>query len=116
MFVAVSSNGGIYISLNANNWIQQDSKTTVTLNSITYGKYMFVVVGQLGTEDYISTIITSPDGINWTLAYDSKIKKQLIQVIYENGIFLCVGYGGTLITSPDGINFILKPSGTNTYL
>jgi hypothetical protein len=39
-----------------------------------------------------------------------------MQVIYENGIFLIVGYTGTIITSPDGINFTLKPSGTKKNL
>jgi hypothetical protein len=106
MFVAASTEGGIFINLNATNWIEQDSKTTKGLSSITYGKDMFVAVGLSGT------IITSPDGINWTLTQDSKINKTLMHVIYENDMFLSVGYGGTIITSADGINFTLKLSGT----
>jgi hypothetical protein len=66
------------------------------LNSVTYGNGLFVAVG--GSPDS-STILTSPDGVNWT-ARTSPTSKSLNGVTYGNGTFVAVGIYGTILTSP----------------
>jgi hypothetical protein len=42
-------------------WTQQTSGTRDDLNGVAYGNGLFVAVGDFGT------ILTSPDGVNWTV-------------------------------------------------
>ena len=56
-----------------------------------------------------SSIITSPDGINWT---DQQVDKGMLTrvcVTYGNGLFVVIGCPpsgqGIIMTSPDGINW-----------
>ena len=65
-----------------------------SLNGVTYGNGIFVVVGDLGT------IFTSPDGVTWTQR-SSGTTYNLNAVTYGNGIFVAVGE--TILTSPDGV-------------
>ena len=60
---------------------------------MTYGNGTFVAVGVGGT------ILTSPDGVNWT-AQNSGTNNHLRGVTYGNGTFVAVGLGGTILTSP----------------
>jgi hypothetical protein len=54
------------------------------LNGVTYGNGLFVAVGDDGT------ILTSPDGVNWTAA-DLGDGQPLYGVAYGNGLFVAVG-------------------------
>lgn len=84
---------------------QQTSGTTVQLNSVTFGgnasggdaseNGLFVAVGAGGT------IVTSGDGINWTLQ-GSFTSQDLYGVTYGNNQFIAVGNGVVLTGSPDG--------------
>lgn len=80
-----------------NNWhlrtpVPQDNP----LNGVTYGNGTFVAVGGGGVVG--ETILTSPDGITWTLrtSGDNNI---LFGVTYGNGTFMAVGTNGTIIQS-----------------
>ena len=68
-----------------------------SLFGVTYGNGLFVAVGSDGT------ILTSPDGVNWT-AQASGTGSDLNGVTYGNGLFVAVGgsyHGsGTILTSP----------------
>jgi photosystem II stability/assembly factor-like uncharacterized protein len=59
---------------------------------------ILVAVGDLGT------IMTSPDGVNWTRR-TSGISEQLNKVAYGNNIFVAVGNNNVICTSPDGITW-----------
>jgi hypothetical protein len=45
------------------------------------------------------TILTSPDGVNWTRR-TSGTSNNLSRVAYGNGTFVAVGWHGTILTSP----------------
>ncbi|MCL2018830.1 MAG: peptidoglycan DD-metalloendopeptidase family protein, partial [Oscillospiraceae bacterium] len=82
-------------------------------NSVVYGDGMFVAVGYPG-------IITSPDGINWTLQETPANNNYWHNVAYGNGMFVVVGdsrTGNGLMTSPDGVNWTLHqvPGHNNWY-
>ena len=58
------------------------------------------------------TILTSPDGINWT-SRTSGTSENLFGCTFGNELFVAVGSNGTILTSPDGINWTSVSSGTN---
>jgi hypothetical protein len=63
------------------------------LRGVAYGNGTFVAVGKGGT------ILTSPDGVNWT-AQTSGMRSWLSSVTYGNGLFVAVGLVDTILTSP----------------
>ena len=80
------------------------------LRGVTYGSGTFVAVGDSGT------ILTSPDGVTWTIA-TSGTNSDLSGVTYGNDIFVAVGgntvfpsTGGTILTSPDGVTWVVRIS------
>ena len=72
--------------------------------SVTYGNGLFVAVATSGTGN---RVMTSPDGINWTLR-SSAADNNWRSITYGNGLFVAVAYTGTgnrVMTSPDGITW-----------
>jgi hypothetical protein len=89
--------------------LQGQSVTTNALRGVTYGNGLFVAVGSgpnVFGLDGPSTILTSPDGITWTVR-DSGITNGLLAVAYGNGRFVAVGRGvfAKLVTSSDGVGW-----------
>lgn len=103
-FVAVGYMG-IQYSSDGVNWTSLSTLPfgptgpTVDLYNVTYGNGLFVAVGEYNTSSGI--IVTSPDGVNWTIIqYPSNI----LSGITYNGVnqFVAVGRGGLILTSLDG--------------
>ena len=78
------------------------------LRGITHGNNMFVAVGSYGT------ILTSPDGTNWT-TQTSGTEKSLSSVTYGNNLYVAVGEG-TILTSADGKSWSVGLSRTDVDL
>lgn len=75
------------------------------LNAAAFGKDTIVAVGDTGT------IITSQDGINWTVR-SAPTSSNLTGIAYGNDTFVAVG-DSAICTSPDGISWTKSPlSGT----
>jgi hypothetical protein len=85
------------------------SGTSAPLRGVAYGNSTFVAVGDGGT------IITSPDGINWTVR-TSGTTNILNAIAFGAGVFATAGGGGTILTSPDGVNWTTRASGTTNLL
>jgi hypothetical protein len=73
------------------------------LYGITYGGGLYVAVGN-------NTIITSPDGIEWTPRAPPSETASLRAVTYEDGLYLAVGSNRTVISSPDGVEWTRESS------
>ncbi len=87
------------------NWIRQNSRTTQSLNAITYGNGTFVVVANGGN------IYHSPDGINWLPRNGSgglALNGVTYGVVKGSGTFVAVGDNGSIYRSTDGINWSPK--------
>ncbi len=75
------------------------------LNAVELGNGVFVAVG------YSGSILTSPDGLNWTVR-SSGTEETLFDVAFGNGIFAVVGGSGVILSSPDGVVWTPQVSGT----
>jgi hypothetical protein len=89
------------------------------LSSVAYGNGLFAAVGDSGT------IVTSADGLNWTLRQWGG-DFNLCGIIFGNGRFVVVGElapsrrlgpgPGTILTSTNGVSWFQQSPGTNgTY-
>jgi hypothetical protein len=120
-FVAVGGSGTIFTSSDEtiydatgtssvpSDWTSRTTPTSQTLNEVTYGNSIFVVVGGAGT------IITSTDGISWT-SRTSPHSNSINDLTYENSTFVAVGSTGNIITSSDGISWTSRTSNTSQEL
>ena len=80
-----------------------------TLAAVTYGGGQFVAVGDNGT------IITSPDGYNWTnRSYG--VFPCLRGVAYADGEYAAVGDGGAILVSSNTVTWTQIPSVTSNSL
>ncbi|MBI4661812.1 MAG: SBBP repeat-containing protein [Verrucomicrobia bacterium] len=78
-----------------------------SLEGVTYGKGIFVAVGEFGT------VLTSIDGITWEIQ-SSGTREELRGVTCGNGLFLAVGGGSfspTILTSRDGVAWTTQNPG-----
>ncbi len=120
-FVAVGSLGKIIVSNNGGaSWNQMTSPTTQRLRGVTYDATagLWVAVG------YAGTILTSPEGVNWTQR-TSGTANNLFAVTSGSWTFssgesihriVAVGGGGTILTSSDGTTWTSQVSGTTATL
>jgi tetrahydromethanopterin S-methyltransferase subunit F len=116
MFVAVNSNSPgerVMTSNNGIDWVMQSTPADHSWYSVTYGNGLFVAVAcGVGSTDSCNTtagnrIMTSPDGIEWTLQ-ESISTNQWHSITYGNGLFVAVAWSGSgnrVMTSPDGITW-----------
>jgi|GEM_PF-3046851 len=108
MFVAVSSTTNILTSIDGATWTLISGPLN-DMRSVTYGNGMFVAVANGGT----NRVMTSRDGISWSVPATPAIDKSWSSVTYGNGIFVAVADGGTsnrIMRSTDGTNWALQSS------
>ena len=106
-YVAVAEStvsGSIAISYDGLSWnnVTRPSAGTLTTYTVTYGKGLFVVTCSQGK------IMTSPDGINWTVR-DTPLTGLIWKCIFAEGVFIAAGAFSTtenrFIYSTDGITW-----------
>jgi len=84
------------------NWTWRNPlPTNNCLKDIAYGNNTFVAISQP------NTILTSSDGITWTMHVLNTKNGLLFGITYGNGTFVAVGRG--IYTSTDGITWIQHP-------
>ncbi len=80
------------------------------LNGVTYGNGTFVAVG------HGNTILTSPDGVNWTRREsDTTKEKDLLCVTYGNNTFVAAGDNGTILQSDSLGPCVTSPNGGENW-
>jgi len=107
LFVAVGSAGAIFTSSDGGNtWTSRNSGTLLSLYGVTCGtgadgNPLFVAVGGNDVATF-GVIVTSPDGITWTVLPDSSdLSVSLTGVTYANNQFVAVG-NNAIMTSATG--------------
>jgi hypothetical protein len=117
------SGGGTFTSDNSINydWIARASPADYIWRSIAYGNGLFVVVS--GADGSNNSVMTSPDGINWTLRRTPNPGASWRSVAFgtpssnPNGLFVAVadnGTGNRVMTSSDGITWTSVAASNNT--
>ena len=99
-------------------WIKQESGIFGSIRALTYGNGMWVAVG------YSGLVLTSRNGTSWTKQiiksnskrwnqYTSANTTHLMDVAYNNGLWVVVGSFGTILTSSDAISWKQQPTQGN---
>lgn len=121
VFIAVSQDSGtIVTSPDGVNWTQRSLAPTLTsvhLYDISYASGLFVAVGSAFDpvqRSYVGLIVSSQDGVNWTIRYSGANNWGLYAVAYGNARFTVGGDHGLNFTSPDGINWTQRNSAVTT--
>ncbi len=111
-FVAVGDGGTVLLLTQRGSgfittqvWQAENSGTSENLYAVTWNDSQYVAVGAN------ATIITSPNGVNWTTR-SSPTTAGLQDIVWGNGQFIAVGGGddrfgrrGGILTSTDGVNW-----------
>ena len=101
-FVSVGTSGSIFTSSYGTKWTDRTTVTSNSLYGITYGNDTFVTVGGRPDNNWGPYILTSSDGITWTLRDSGSHSEGFMRgVTYGNGTFVTVGTGGYIYTSSD---------------
>lgn len=102
-YVVVGYNS-IHVSEDGLNWSNVDISEFIDdpyLTSVTWGNGLFAT-----TNDWPAQVYTSPDGLNWTLMYESSSSDDLLYSIsWINNMFVAVGDADLVVTSADGSNW-----------
>lgn len=110
-FVAVGyigPGGAVWTSSGGSTW-GPNLVPSNKLYGVTFGNGLFVAVGEQGS------ILTSPNGIDWTPLQDSGTSNNLWGVAYGNGRFVAVGED-IILTSTNGTSWDqIYPSGYFLY-
>ncbi|HEY1660859.1 MAG TPA: sigma-70 family RNA polymerase sigma factor [Verrucomicrobiae bacterium] len=97
--VAAGIDGRIATRDNASGvWKIQTFTGDPDFRAIVYANNQYVVVRESGS------IMTSPDGLQWTNQV-SPTKKNLLGIFWDGHQYLAGGDQGTILSSPDGINW-----------
>lgn len=99
----------LHAQTETNIWKQRRAHIRQDLHDVTFGNGLFVAVGEHGT------IITSPEGKNWTVrAFGTNSPNNYTGVAYGNGLYVVVGNGPHKIrTSSDGVTWSAPVRGAN---
>ena len=104
-FIAIGGSGTILVSTDGINWSPRSSGVTTGLRGIAKGTSLYVIVGSADLDgDELSTILTSPNGIDWTRR-TCQNESNLLSVVPVGPGFLAVGSKNYAVYSPDGINW-----------
>jgi hypothetical protein len=97
---------------NGNTWTNGIT-AFVGSKAITFGNGLWVAIRNGGFFTTNETVMTSPDGINWTIR--TAIGATWNDVHYANGLFVAVG-NSVIMTSSDGITWTQRPgAAVNTW-
>jgi hypothetical protein len=105
-FSVVGRLGTTVLSSDATNWTALTAVTTNTLNSVAFGHGRSVAVGGDSTR---ATILSSPDGTNWTVEPNGNSSSTRYGVAFGQTLFVAVGRTnsgrrGTILTSSDDVH------------
>lgn len=107
LYVAVG--GSVRTSADGKVWTLENAGAARMLNSVDYGAYQVMAVGDSGT------VITSKDGKTWT-SRSSGQTANLYGVVYTGTTWVAVGEKGVIVTSADGVAWTRRESGTTRTL
>ena len=118
-FIMGAGSGYVLLSPDGNVWTRYSTGISTIIQSIAWSPQLNLLVAV--SPSTTNNILTSSDGINWTLRASSTGNSTSWQSVCwspELSVFVAVGNGTDnrrVITSPDGINWTLRTGVTNTW-
>lgn len=107
-FVAVGAQGTILTSHDGNVWSAQNSGLSNNLTSVVWSGSQFVVTGESSSVSTDAPLLTSPDGISWTVRTSGLNGWELWNIAWSGSRFIVVGDAqflpapNVILTSLDG--------------
>ena len=92
-------------------WTSRVSAVDNEWRSVSYGNGLWVAVSLSGSGN---GVMTSPDGINWTIRTSPADVYRWRSVAYGNGLWVSVAPFG-IMTSPNGINWTIRTNPASNY-
>ena len=96
-------------------WISRTVPSDREWVSVVYGNGTYVAVADGAATANSGRVMTSPDGVTWTLRSSVDDTVGWRSVTFGAGLFVAVGTlstgGGRIMTSPDGVNWTQRASG-----
>ena len=86
-----------FLEENRNPLMTESELSFSNIKDLTWGEGQFVAVGRYGL------IVTSPDGIAWTVRRTGRLHDTLTRVTWGNGLYISTGPRNTILSSHDGI-------------
>ena len=131
LFYGMAYGNGLYVaagtvgatSTDGTNWVLGPTNPPETVYRLVYGKGLFVAASY--TADPSSQpgdILTSPDGVNWTVRFTEPGGQNFSGIAYNGGVFLAISGGDPAATfkSSDGVNWqatgFSMPVGLDYYM
>lgn len=109
-FVAAGTQGTLLWATNAYFWHALEPRPTASdLKGVCYDGTQFIVCGGDGT------LLTSPDGTNWT-RQSTPTTTFLMSVTTFPGGYVAVGKDGVILTSTNAVHWAAQTSGTTNWL
>ncbi|MBX3750330.1 MAG: immunoglobulin domain-containing protein [Opitutaceae bacterium] len=107
-FITVGAGNSIRTSPDGVTWTQRTSGLAGgTFFGVAYGNGVYVAVGGVsnpGTNNFQSHVVTSTDGVNWTVRF-ANTPNMFRGIVFQDGVFTAVGNNGEIRRSEDGINW-----------
>ncbi len=120
LYVAVGEGGKVFLSRTGVSWEESNpTPYNYDLNDVCWSPELelFVAVGDPGT--FKSYIITSPDGVDWTVRAATNYWS-LLGVIWNGSIFVAVGSqvgaNAYILTSTNGLSWTFRVNAFNNWL
>ena len=113
LFVAGGSDGVLATSPDGATWTRRDTSSAEEWSSIAYSS----AGGWLALDDLSNGLLASTDGVTWApKALPAAAAGEIIsRLIYDNGVFVMLGYSGGTVASADGTTWT-KSSVTGIYI
>ena len=109
IFVACGMDGAIASSVDGETWTARTSGTNDALYKVKYLGGRFIAIGGLGGAGQ-NALLTSSDGITWTLATTTFGAGIVTDIAYHNGMYVAVGWAGVVNTSYDAVTWTSRTS------
>ncbi len=101
---------GIVLSPDGRTWDVANLKSPGRAIDVASDGHQFV-----GVSDYNDTVLTSPDGLAWTIR-KSSVSAPLRAITWTGTEYVAVGSGSTILTSPDGVTWTKNSADTPSAL
>lgn len=103
MFLATGGDGVVATSPDGTTWTRHDVSGGDVWSPVAVGSG-WMMLGGVSSAD---SLLTSPDGVTWTSKPlpAAAAGTEPIQLIYQNGIYVMLGYSGGSLVSTDGTNW-----------